>query len=52
MLLYMWNLSIVNPQNSAKDGDDILRRSDSYDVMDLEELLKQRTFTRQVPVFV
>uniref|UniRef100_A0A0E0MM54 Nuclear pore complex protein NUP1 n=1 Tax=Oryza punctata TaxID=4537 RepID=A0A0E0MM54_ORYPU len=33
--------------NSAKDGDDILRRSDSYDVMDLEELLKQRTFTRQ-----
>ncbi|KAF0888545.1 hypothetical protein E2562_014755 [Oryza meyeriana var. granulata] len=31
--------------NSAKDGDGILR-SDSYGAIDLEELLKQRTFTR------
>ncbi|KAG8048623.1 hypothetical protein GUJ93_ZPchr0009g301 [Zizania palustris] len=32
--------------NSANDGDDILRRPDSHDAMDVGELLKQRTFTR------
>ncbi|KAL6851882.1 hypothetical protein ACP4OV_020067 [Aristida adscensionis] len=41
------NLLTENPENSAKDGDeDMQRNSNDHGAMDLEELLKQRTFTR------
>lgn len=42
----MQNLSTDNPENSAIDGDDILRSSCFNGSMNLEELLKQKTFTR------
>ncbi|KAL6623180.1 hypothetical protein ACP70R_033059 [Stipagrostis hirtigluma subsp. patula] len=41
------NLGTQNPENSARDvEDDTLRNSDDHGAMDLEDLLKRRTFTR------
>ena len=41
-------LYTANPENSVKDGDGMLRSSDCDRGMELEELLKHMTFTRQV----
>ncbi|PAN20893.1 hypothetical protein PAHAL_3G419700 [Panicum hallii] len=40
------NLCTQDPQSSAKEKEDMLRNSESHRGMDLEELLKQKTFTR------
>jgi hypothetical protein len=40
------NLCTQDPQSSAKEKEDMLRNSESHCGMDLEELLKQKTFTR------
>ncbi|KAM0843347.1 hypothetical protein ACQ4PT_057755 [Festuca glaucescens] len=40
------NLYTDNPENSIKDRDGMLRSSDSHCGIELEELLKQTTFTR------
>ncbi|CAM0950223.1 unnamed protein product [Alopecurus aequalis] len=40
------NLYTDNPENSVKDGDGMLIRSDCLRGMELDELLKQMTFTR------
>jgi hypothetical protein len=42
----MQNLCTQDPQSSAKEKEDMLRNSESHRGMDLEELLKQKTFTR------
>ena len=44
----MQNLCTQGPQNPAKEKEDMLRNSENHRGMDLEELLKQKTFTRQV----
>lgn len=45
----MQNLCTENPQSSAKEMEEnMLRNSDDNGGIDLENLLKQRTFTRQV----
>ena len=44
----MQNLCTQGPQTSAKEKEDMLRNSENHRGMDLEELLKQKTFTRQV----
>jgi len=46
----MQNLCTQGPQNPAKEKEDMLRNSENHRGMDLEELLKQKTFTRQVSV--
>ena len=47
----MQNLFTENPQSSAKgEEENMLRNSNDHGGMALEELLKQRTFTRQVSV--
>ncbi|CAN6338256.1 unnamed protein product [Urochloa humidicola] len=40
------NMCTEDPQSSAKEKEDMLRSSDNHHGMDLEELLKQKTFTR------
>ncbi|CAL4899528.1 unnamed protein product [Urochloa decumbens] len=40
------NMCTVDPQSSGKEKEDMLRSSDYHHGMDLEELLKQKTFTR------
>ncbi|XP_039801858.1 nuclear pore complex protein NUP1-like isoform X3 [Panicum virgatum] len=40
------NLCTQGPQNPAKEKEDMLRNSENHRGMDLEELLKQKTFTR------
>ena len=46
----MQNLCTQGPQTSAKEKEDMLRNSDNHrgTGVDLEELLKHKTFTRQV----
>lgn len=45
----MQNLCTENPQSSAEEMEEnMLRNSDDNGGIDLENLLKQRTFTRQV----
>jgi hypothetical protein len=44
----MQNLYTDNPENSVKDRDVMLRSSDCHRGIELEELLKQTTSTRQV----
>ncbi|CAN6355967.1 unnamed protein product [Urochloa humidicola] len=40
------NMCIEDPQSPTKEKEDMLRSSDNDHGMDLEELLKQKTFTR------
>ncbi|OEL31227.1 hypothetical protein BAE44_0007756 [Dichanthelium oligosanthes] len=47
-IAYDDNRFTENAQSSAKEKEDMIRNYDDDHGMDLEELLKQRTFTRQV----
>jgi hypothetical protein len=47
-LVSMQNLLTGSPENSVKDRDGLLRSSDCHRGMELEDLLKKITFTRQV----
>ncbi|CAL5093735.1 unnamed protein product [Urochloa decumbens] len=40
------NMCTEDPQSSGKEKEDILRSSDNHHDMNLEEILKQKTFTR------